>query len=128
MKPAPIIKAGNAAGVVVTTTAETVAATVQGISTEAGGDTVQLEGQLEVTVGTAGTSVVLKIERGSAAGSTLVIADTAVNVAAGNTVNLSINGSDSPGEVAGQSYILTVTVGAATGNSTVTQAQLNASY
>lgn len=128
MKPAPIVKAANAAGVTVVTTNETVAVVLAGISTEGGGDLVELEGNLEITTGAGTTAVIMRIERGSVAGGLQVISDAAVQVTAGNTVNLSINATDNPGEVAGQSYVLTVLQSGATANGTVTQVQLNAIY
>jgi hypothetical protein len=49
-----------------------------------------------------------------------------VTAAAGSTYSLGIDAYDQPGEVAGGIYVLTVAVAAATANSTVNYAHLNA--
>jgi hypothetical protein len=47
-------------------------------------------------------------------------------VAAGSNYSLAVQALDAPGEVAGATYVFTVAVGAATGNSTVNYAHLGA--
>jgi hypothetical protein len=47
-------------------------------------------------------------------------------VAAGSNYSLAVQALDAPGEVAGATYVITVAVTAATGNSTVNYAHLGA--
>ena len=107
---------------------ETAVCEVDGIATRPGGSTVALSAAVSLTVGTTGASVQLRIRRGSGTGGTLVADTGAVNATAGTIVAVPINGQDSPGEVAGESYTLTVTVASATAASTVHQAGLTATY
>jgi hypothetical protein len=92
-------------------------------------DPVDLEGMVDLTIGTAGVSVTLKIERGAAAGGTVVATGGPYTAVAGNRMNLSINGSDlQVPEISGIGYVLTVTVGSASAVSTVNNTWLGALY
>lgn len=116
----------TATGVTVTTTAETVAVISSPVNTDQNESVVVLDGLVDITVGTGGATVTLKLERGNVAGGTLVQAVGPLTVTAANRYQASILGIDRPGVVTGQLYVLTVTVASATGNSTVNFAALQA--
>lgn len=114
--------------IAVTTTAETVLATVNVGSTNGAQVQVTLEGLVVLTTGTATTGVTVRLRRGTDATGT-VVATTGVETAigaAGSTDPYPIQAVDTPGDVGGQSYALTVQQAAATGNGSVTFASLNA--
>lgn len=102
----------------VTTTAETVVNTSSAVNTDTVEQVVAIDAVVDLTVGTGGATVTLKIERGTVAGGTLVQAVGPLTVTAGNRVQQSIMAVDRPGVVTGQQYALTVTVASASGNST----------
>lgn len=106
----------------VTTTTETVALTMPAISTPGAGSQVTMEGELNMTAGTAATAVTVRVRRGTGITGTVVGESNPVTVAAGNTVPLPWQVVDTPGEVAGQAYVVTVQQTAATGNGTVLNA------
>lgn len=108
--------AQNTANTTITTTTETVVATVPGLSTRDGGETVSLVGTVQVTIGTTGSALTPRLRRGTTATDTLVGEGNPVSATAGDTVTVTIQADDVPGEVAGQSYVLTVQQTAATGN------------
>lgn len=113
------------AAVSVVTTAETVVATVTIPSVPSAGLTVRILALLKFTLGTAATAITCRIRRNSLTG-TLVGVATPTQGTAGNTVDAHIEGEDSPGEVAQQSYVVTVQQTAATGNGSCTQAEVAA--
>jgi hypothetical protein len=117
--------AGSGAGVSLATTAETVVASITGVQTDNIRRRLLLSGVVEVTPGTGATSLALKIRRDNGSGTAI---GTAVTVActASSKVSASIAATDEPGEVAGKTYVLTVTQGAATGNGTCDVALLSA--
>ena len=98
------------ANVAVTTTNEIVVATLAGVSAQGPQCSVALRGWVQLTAGTNTTAVTLRIRRGTTTGGTLVGEANAVagGVTAGATSGLDIETTDSPGEVASQSYVLTV--------------------
>lgn len=129
--PAPVNvpAAGVGTAVTVTTTAETVAATLNGVNADNLETQVNLEANLDITIGTGGVTLTVKFERGTAAGGTTVSKGATwgpFTVVAANRVNINAAAVDTPGNVAGQSYVVTVTVGSASGNSTVNTATLTA--
>lgn len=126
-KPGPTVTAGAGAGITVTTTAETVAAQVQ-VSTDRPGAVVVLEGNIDLTTGTATTAVTVQIRRGGLAGPIVANSPEVPAEGAGVRVVIPLQVSDSPGEVASQVYVLTVTQTAATGNGTINDASLQATY
>lgn len=106
--------------------AETAICTIGNMAIPAS-NVVDLEGSVDITIGTAGTSVTLKLERGSVAGGTVVATFGPFTVTAGNRYNFSINTSDSQAnELAGAAYVLTATVANATAASTVNAVNVNA--
>lgn len=115
--------------VTLTTTTETVIATLAGVATPSRDAIVRLKGWLQLTLGTLTTDVTLRIRRGTAITDTLVGEANAIAVpsAAGTIAEFNIAVQDTPGEVAGQSYVLTAEQTGATGNGTALQASIEAS-
>jgi hypothetical protein len=109
----------------ITTTTETVVATLGGLNTAPSQSRVAMTGIVNITVGTGGTSVTLRVRRASVSGTVVGVA-MSHTVAAGSNYSLAVQALDSPGEVAGATYVVTVAVTAATGNSTVNYAHLEA--
>lgn len=106
----------------VTTTTETVALSLPAISTPGAGATVHVSGTLSMTYGTGTTAATVRVRRGTDATGTLIGESNAESVTAGNTGELTWDVSDSPGEVAGQVYVVTVQQTSATANGTVLNA------
>lgn len=123
-------KSVTAANVTVTTTTETVVVTLTGVSMPSGDGRVRLSGFVQMTLGTATTTVTVRVRRGTTTAGTLVGEGNPIAIpsAAGTDAAFTTDVEDTPGEVAGQSYVLTVEQAAATGNGTVLQAALEASY
>lgn len=110
------------------TTAETVIATLTGVSTNQPGQTVGLNGQATVTTGGSTTGVTLRIRRDGLSGT--VVGETApdaVFAAAGSTETHEIYAEDTgAGEFSGRTYVLTATQIAAAANGSVLTASLTA--
>lgn len=104
------------------TTTETVVATVVVPAVPGPGARVKLMGDAQVTAGTATTAVTPRWRRGTDATGTLVGEGNPITLAATNTGQVAFNATDTPGEIAGQSYVLTVQQTAATGNGSALQA------
>lgn len=113
----------------VVTTAETVAATVNGISPDTPDALVVIEASVDLSTGAnAGAiTVSFKIERGTAAGSTQVGNTVTQTIGASSRGSVGMAVRDFPGEGT-FSYIVTVTQTAATTNGTINQANVNATY
>jgi hypothetical protein len=131
MSPVPwsrIYAVSVTADTTVTTTTETVLATVSGVSTDGPGQRVRVTGWAQVTPGTGTTSLTLRIRRGVDATGALVGEANAVAaaVAAGSAREIDLEAIDVLGDVAGQSYVLTIQQTAATANGTVLQSQIRA--
>ncbi len=100
------------------TTAETVIGTFLGISVSGPGSRVLISSTVIVTPGTGTTAIQLRVRRGTTVagaqvGSTVQFPVTAAVLNAGD-----ISVVDSPGEVAGQAYVITAQQVAATANGT----------
>lgn len=110
------------------TTTETVVCTLGGVDTIAGGDVVALSGEVALVTGAGATGLTLRVRRGTTTGGAQVGA--AVIQAAGAAANsaVDIEVQDTPGELAGGSYVLTVQQAAATGNATIQSGSLRAVY
>lgn len=102
------------------TTAETGVVTTTSPSTRGPSDQVALSGTVDITPGTAATSVQVRCRRGSGTGGTQVGNTITAGVTAAVVAPVSFDFLDSPGEVAGQQYTITVQQVAATGNGSVT--------
>lgn len=117
------------ANTTITTTTETVAAVLSGVNMPGPGYSVKLLGQVQFTAGTSTTAYTLKIYRGADATGTLVGEGNPVTagVAGAATCTASLDVTDSPaGELANQSYCVTVTQTGAAANGTILQADLRA--
>lgn len=115
-----------AAAVTITTTTETVAATTLPISTDGANQTVNLDCSGEVTPGTSTTALVIKVRRGTGITGTQVGTTQTLTVTAPNKTGFSVQVADTPGEVAGQQYVVTVTQTGAAANGTIDQAAIQA--
>lgn len=112
--------------VTLTTTNETVIATLTGVSTTGPGQTVRLAGDAQITTGTNTTALTLRVRRASVSG-TLVGEGNAVQIsaAAGSTEDHSVEVEEvDPGEFMGRTYVLTAQQTAATADGAVLQAEL----
>lgn len=111
-----------AAAVTITTTTETVIATVGPFNVNvpaAIGQGVMLDGSINLLVGTGATAAVIRVRSGSLTGALIGVAHT-VTVTAGTTVELPIAELDAASlVVAGDTYVVTVQMTGASGNSTV---------
>lgn len=109
------------------TTAETVVATVSGVSMQRPGQTVRCKGDYQITLGTGTTGLVTRVRRGGLTGSLVGEGNTEqISSAAGSTEEHGTYVEEGPtGEIAGATYVLTVQQVAATANGTVLQAGLD---
>jgi hypothetical protein len=108
------------------TTAETVVATLAGVSTNQPGQTPGFEGQVTVTSGTSTTGVTLRIRRDSLTGTVVgeTVPDT-LSGAAGTVETHNIYAEDTnSGEFSGRTYVLTVAQIAASANGSALTASL----
>jgi len=112
----------------ITTTTETVGATLSAVSTQSADNVVVLMGYLDVTTGTGTTAVVVRVRRGVDATGTLIQQAVTEQVTAGNEISVPIFVQDTPGEVSNQSYVITVQQTAATANGTLNRASLVGAY
>jgi len=115
--PLTVSSVACTASVTVTTTTETVLCTTAGI-TASTGQVIRLIALTDFTSGTGTTSLTVRFRRGATATGTLVGPQDAVQTTAGNTIARSAEAEDTPGEVSGQQYVLTVQQTAATANGT----------
>ena len=118
-----------AADTTLVTTAETVVATLSGVSVARPGESVRLHGQVTVTTGASTTALVLRARRDGLAGALVGEAITdQIEAAAGSTETHDLVTTDAtPGELAGASYVLTVSQTAASANGAAVHASLEAS-
>lgn len=112
----------------VTTTAETVVATLTGVGTSGPGRSVRLTGELQITTGGSSTAVTLRVRRDSLTGTVVGEGNPVqLETAAGSTEDHDIETVDTPtGEIYNATYVLTVQVTAAAANSSVLFASLKA--
>lgn len=126
-RTARIASAESATDTTLVTTAETVVATLAGISTSLVGQRVKLRGWVQLTLGAATTTVTLRVRRTSVTGTLVGEANpVAIPSAAATTGEFEICVEDSPGEIAGGTYVLTAEQASATGNGTALQSSLEA--
>jgi hypothetical protein len=112
----------------IVTTAETVVATLSGVSVARLGEIPRLHGVVSITLGTATTAVVLRVRRDSVTGTVVgeVQTDQIYSAAGSNETHEIVVSDIGVGELAGATYVLTVVQTAATGNGTATHASLEA--
>lgn len=111
----------------ITTTTETVVATLSGITTGRKKD-VNLKGWFQLTTGTNTTAVTARIRRGTDITGTLVGEANPVTVgaAAGSTEQFDIAGIDAGVDLSGGTYVLTCQQTGASANGSALAAQLEA--
>lgn len=103
----------------VVTTTETVALVTPPVSTTFGSDAIEIEGMVNLLAGTGTTAAVLRIRRGNGITGTVVRAADTDTIAAGSSESFLVQGVDTPGDVAGQVYSITVQQTAASANGTI---------
>jgi hypothetical protein len=116
------------ANTTITTTAETVVATLSGVSTSGPGRKIQLKGEAKITTGASTTALNLRIRRDSLTG-TVVDESNIVQIeaAAGSTEDHDISCEDIPaGEIFNATYVLTVQGTASSADNTCVYAYLEA--
>lgn len=108
------------------TTAETVVATLAGVSTNQAGQVVALRGKANITTAANTTAIVTRIRRDSLTGAVVGEVQTEqISAAAGSTEDHEIYREDvGAGEFSGRTYVMTVSATAATANGTVNNASL----
>jgi hypothetical protein len=108
------------------TTAETVVATLAGLSTGQAGQTVALRGKANITLGTSTTAIVMRVRRDSLTGTVVGEVQTEqISTAAASTEDHEIYREDvGAGEFNGRTYVVTVSQTAAAANGTVNNASL----
>lgn len=108
------------------TVAETVIATITGVSTNQPGQTVALRGQAIMTSGTSTTGVTLRIRRDGVAGTVVGETDPdALFAAVGSVETHDIYAEDAnAGEFSGRTYVLTAQQVGAAANGNVLTASL----
>lgn len=112
--------------VTLVTTAETVVATLSGVSTQKPGQKVCLTGRLTLTTGANTTNVRLRVRRDSLTGTEIAEApNDGAEVTAGGIESHDIYVEDTGlGEAFSRTYVLTATQTAATANGTTSQQSL----
>lgn len=117
----------NTATQAVTTTTELAVATLT-ISPGRPGQTVDLDGIVTLTTGTGTTGVTVRIRRGSGITGTVVQSSGVLAIvgAVGAVSDYGVQGTDTPGDVVGQQYTITIQQAAATANGSVTLATIQA--
>lgn len=110
------------------TTAETVVATLSGINTSKPGQLIRLRGFAQLTTGTNTTAVTPRIRRDGVTGTVVNEANPiTIGAAAGSTEQFEVSCDDAfSGEVAGQTYVLTLQQTGASANGSSLYGYLNA--
>lgn len=110
------------------TTAETVIATVAGLSTDKPGQSVHFTGAATVLLAAGTTGVTLRVREDSVTGTVVGEAvDDAISTAAGSVESHGIDVTHAnPGEFSSKTYVMTIVSVGATANATVQQAALTA--
>lgn len=126
-KPSTLVKSTQVAGVSVPNGAETIVCQVQ-ISTDNPGAVVVLEAELDVTTGVGTTAATVQIRRGATTAGPVVGVAEVPAAGASTRVEIPVQVTDTPGEVASQVYSLTYSPTGATGAGTVNGASLQATY
>jgi hypothetical protein len=110
-----------ASAVTIVTTTETVIATLGPFNENqvAPAQGIAFDGNINMTVGTGGTAVTVRVRQGTAITGTLVGVAQAQTATAGNTINLPIGELDPTLIQVNAQYVVTVQQTAASGNGTV---------
>ena len=126
--PAKNVTVAAAGNVAIVNAVETAVLTLNGVSTAQGGGQVIVEAECQLLTGATTTAVVVNIRRGTTIAGALVGTITLSNLAAAQTVLCPIQAVDNAGEVAGQSYTLTLTQTGGSANGTASNASIQATY
>jgi len=123
-----VFETHNTTNTTIVTTAETVVATLTGVSTGRATD-VRLKGWVQFTTAANTTALTLRVRRGSTVSGTLVGEANPITIqaVAGSNEELSIAVTDPAIDASGLTYVLTLEATAATANLTANQATLSAS-
>lgn len=121
------LKGSVTADTALVTVAETVVATLSGVSTGRAVN-VQVRGWAQLTTGTNTTAVVPRIRRGTTISGTLIGEANPVTIgaAAGTTEDFEVDVVDTGADLAGASYVLTLQQVGATANGSCLQATVEA--
>lgn len=106
----------SAATTALVTTAETVVAVTPPVSNRGNSDQIAVSGTVALTSGAGTTAFQIRCRRGGVIGGALVGVAQTVQVGAALPIEGGFDFVDNPGEVAGQTYAITVQQVAATGN------------
>lgn len=111
----------------ITTTTETVVATLTGVSTGRAMDVV-LKGWVQYTTAANTTGLTARIRRGSTVSGTLIDEGNVITIqaVAGSNEELTVHAVDEALDASGVTYVLTLQATAATANLTALQASLTA--
>lgn len=127
MQPPLFFTSGPASSVQLDGANETAVITCSGVVTPLGPQTVQLFGAVFLTTGADTTAITLAVRRLSLTGTLVGDAGPQQITAAVGTNNwYSINVADTPGDVTGYSYVLTVEAAGASANGETITGYLNA--
>lgn len=110
----------------VTTTNETIAVTLAGVSSQRAGQKMLVDGFIQITTGANTTGLTIRVRRGATIAD-LVVGEAnieQVETAAGNTEGHTVSFEDTPGEVGNQTYVLTVQAAGATADATILYGKL----
>lgn len=112
----------------VTNAAETVVATLPGVTTQRVGQKVELEGTVNITGGTSTTAYVLRIREDTLTGNVVgELATDTLASAVGSPEDHTIHAEHSPAtDLSNKSYVLTVTQTGGAANGTANHASLRA--
>ena len=117
--PISITPPASAATVTDGGAAETVVLTIDGVNTTDVQRQVYIHGSLVIDPGTAATAVVVKVRRGTTVAGVEVGSTETQTAAAGLKRVIPFDATDIPGEVADESYVVTVTETSATADGTL---------
>lgn len=106
--------------------AETVVATLPGVTLDSASRHVLLEAWIAWTVGTTAATGQLRIRQSTLTGTVVANSGILTQLTAAGLRTDSVFGIDQPGDVAGFTYVLTLQVPAATAISTISAAYLHA--
>lgn len=104
---------------------ETVVLTSNGVQSPNAWATISLTGVVTITPGTSATAVVIRVRRGTVTGTLVGVAETDTLAAAANGI-IPFFFVDTPGDVDGIKYVVTVVETGAAANGTVNYASIQA--
>ena len=126
MSPAPLAAASVTvtAPIVVTAAVETIIATLPPFTPGSQTPLIRLFATIRMATAALTTAVTLRIRRGTTTAGPVVGTSDAVTESASVNINMTTGGEDSPGDVAGVQYILTIQATGPAANGSCTFAEL----